>query len=179
MVQRYFGDGSKFGVRIHYSIEKELLGSAGAIKKFEPSLDEIFYYIYGDIFSLMDYGNMEKAYFAKSDPIGMQRMKKTDDHGDADIAELDAEGRLIAVHPKPHTERYPNAYRMGGSFILNKAILAYIPEDAALEMGKQLIPAVMNDGKNFYAYESDDYSKAIDTMEKWEEVEEYIKTWQK
>jgi len=36
VVMNYFGDGSKFGVKMHYFVEQSPMGSAGAIKKFEP-----------------------------------------------------------------------------------------------------------------------------------------------
>lgn len=175
VVMNYFGDGSKFGVKMHYFVEKEPLGSAGAMKKFEKQLDPLFYYIYGDTFSLMDYSKMAAAYATKTDPIGMQRMKRTDDYADADVAELDAEGKYVKIHKKPHTEKYPNAYRMRGSFIFDKKILSYIPNDTAFDLGKQLLPAALADHKNFYSYESDDYSKGIDTVEKWKEVEDHLK----
>ncbi len=175
VVMDYFGNGSKFGVKINYFIEKEPLGIAGGIKKFEKQLEKEFYYIYGDTFSLMDYSKMSEEYARKDNPIGMQRMKKTDDYADADVAELDANEKFIAIHAKPHTEKYPNAYRMRGSFILDKKILSYIPEDTAFELGKQLLPKVVTAGENFYSYECDDYSKGIDTMEKWKEVEEYLR----
>lgn len=175
VVMDYFGDGSKFGVKINYFVEKEPLGSAGGIKMFEQKLDKLFYYIYGDTFSLMDYSKMADAYATKKDPIGMQRMKKTDDYADADVAELDADGRFVKIHGKPHIEKYPNAYRMRGSFILDKKILSYIPANTAFDLGKHLLPKAVEAGENFYSYECDDYSKGIDTVEKWQEVEEHIK----
>jgi len=175
VVMNYFGDGSKFGVKMNYFVEKEPLGSAGGIKKFESQLDPLFYYIYGDTFSLMDYGKMAEAYAQKKDPIGMQRMKKTDDYADADVAELDATGRFVKIHNEPHTEQYPNAYRMRGAFILDKKVLDYIPDGVPFELGKQLLPKLVDAGENFYSYECDDYSKGIDTVEKWKEVEEYLK----
>ncbi len=174
VVTDYFGDGSKFGVKIRYFVEREPLGSAGALKQFEGNLGKLFYFIYGDVFSLMDYGKMEAAYRTKEDPIGMQRMKKTGDYADADVAEIDAAGRFVAIHAKPHDHWYPNAYRMRGSFILDKKALAYIPENTPFDLGKQLLPKIVAEGKNFYSYECDDYSKGIDTMEKLKEVEGYL-----
>src|SRR6266478_244793 len=48
-ITSYFGDGSKFGVRITYSPEPELLGTAGAVKKMERDLLEgTFLVFYGD-----------------------------------------------------------------------------------------------------------------------------------
>ena len=35
-IERHFGDGSKYGVNIKYSVENELLGTAGALRKLKP-----------------------------------------------------------------------------------------------------------------------------------------------
>ena len=173
----YFGDGSKFGITTHYFVEPEPLGSAGGIKKFEKDLDASFYYIYGDTFSLMDYGAMAKAYATKRNPIGMQRVKKTQDYADADVAELDAHGKFVAIHGKPHEVKYPfDVYRLRGSFILDKKILDYIPVAGEWDFGKKLLPELVQRGENFYGYECNDYSKGIDTPDKWHEVEEYVKS---
>ena len=174
VVMGYFGDGSRFGVTINYFIEKEPLGEAGAIKKFEPQLDQLFYYIYGDMLTLVDYSKMAAAYMAKRNPIGMERVARTDSYADADVAELDADGRFIAMHAKPHAQAYPNAYRTRGSFILDKKILSYIPDDKPFTVNKQLIPAAVAAGENFYAYECDDYSKAFDDADKLKEIEDYL-----
>jgi|SRR3989344_1329161 len=175
VIMDHFGDGSSRGIHIEYMIENTPLGSAGGIKLFEKKLDERFFYIYGDTFSLMDYSAMAQEYAKKRDPIGMQRMKKIDDYADADVAELDESGRFVAIHAKPHASKYPNAYRMRGSFILEKVICAFIP-DGPSDLAKQVLPAALAAGKNFYGYECDDYSKGIDTVEKLKEVEDYLRT---
>ena len=54
VITDYFGDGSRYGVRIEYSYEPELLGTAGAAKKLAAFLDESFYVIYGDVFNNVD-----------------------------------------------------------------------------------------------------------------------------
>jgi NDP-sugar pyrophosphorylase family protein len=178
VIKNHFGDGSKFGVKISYTFEPTILGTAGGAKGFslgKDLLDDTFYLIYGDTFSLVDYTKMAEAFAKFPDAIGMQRMKKTDDYADADVAEVDERGKFIAIHAKPHTEKYANAYRMRGAFILKKEILSYVPEGVAYEIGKHLLPDVVKRGKAFYSYECDDYSKGIDTEEKWREVETYLK----
>ncbi|TSC82986.1 MAG: nucleotidyltransferase [Parcubacteria group bacterium Gr01-1014_19] len=174
-IKNYFGDGSKLGVKINYFLEKNILGTAGGIKSFENQLDDVFFLIYGDMISLVDYSRMTNDFFGKSDAIGMQRMQKTDNYADADVAELADDGSYLKIHPKPHTEHYSNAYRMKGIFILKKDILNHIPPDTFYELGKNLLPEVVSKGKKFYSYECDDYSKGIDTEDKWREVEEYLK----
>ena len=106
----------------------------------------------------------------------MQTMALAKDYADADVAELDETGRVLAVHPKPHNSIHKNAYRMRGVFILRRNILAEVPVGKYYEIGKDLIPAVVARGGSFFGYESNDYSKGIDTHEKWKEVEEYMRS---
>lgn len=176
VVKEHFGDGSQLGVKIHYFIEEQPLGEAGALKRFESQLDPLFYFIYGDMLTLMNYTKMAAAYAEKKDALGMERVAKTDSYAHADVAELDAEGRFVAMHVKPHAATYPNAYRARGSFILDKRALAYIPANTQFTLNKQLVPALIAAGGNFYAYESPsgDYSKAFDDKEKLAEVEAYL-----
>jgi NDP-sugar pyrophosphorylase family protein len=176
VLPKYLGDGSRLGVRIHYHFEPQLLGTAGGIKNFENQLDSEFFLIYGDVFSHFDYVAMEKAWRQKSAALGMQSMSPMTDYADADVAELDSEERVIAVHPKPHISTYPNAYRMRGVFILKREILAGIPFGTYSEIGKHLLPEVVKSAGRFYGYASRDYSKGIDTLAKWKEVEAYIFT---
>jgi NDP-sugar pyrophosphorylase family protein len=176
VLRSYLGDGSRLGVRIHYHFEPQLLGTAGGIKSFEDQLDEEFFLIYGDIFSNVDYGAMEDDWRQKPKAMGMQTMTLTTDYADADVAELDREGRVLAVHPKPHTSDYANAYRMRGAFILRRKLLAEVPAAQYFEIGKHLIPAVIAKGGSFYGYAHCDYSRGIDTFEKWKEVEDYMRS---
>ena len=53
----FFGDGHRFGVKITYSPEPELLGTAGGVKKMEAALrDGPFMVIYGDNLIRMELG---------------------------------------------------------------------------------------------------------------------------
>ncbi|RJP44074.1 nucleotidyltransferase family protein [Candidatus Parcubacteria bacterium] len=176
VIKNHFGDGSKWGVKIHYSFEPAILGTAGGVKQFEGKLNNEFFLIYGDTFSLVDYSKMVETWEKKpDDAIGMQRMKKTDDYADADVAEVGGDGLFLKIHAKPHVEKYANAYRMRGVFILKKKILSYVPPGTPYEIGKQLLPDIVKRGEKFYSYECGDYSKGIDTLEKWKEVEEHLK----
>lgn len=181
-IKNHFGDGEKFGAKIAYNFEPVILGTAGGVKQFEPLLDDEFFLIYGDTFSLIDYSKMREAWERlPADKIGLQSMAKTENYADADVAELDPSGKFIKIHPKPHTQKYANANRMRGVFILKKRILSFVPPSVSYEIGKNLLPDIVNrlpaqaGGEAFYGYECDDYSRGIDTLEKWKEVEEYLR----
>jgi mannose-1-phosphate guanylyltransferase len=174
VLRNHLGDGSRLGVRIEYHFEPELLGTAGGAKSFNDQLDEEFFLLYGDIFSRINYRAMELAFRQKINALGIQTMIETAEYADADVAELDADDCVVAVHPKPHTAQYSNAYRMRGVFILRRDILSEVPADKYFEIGRDLLPAVVAKGRTFYGYNCDGYSKGIDTLAKWKEVESYL-----
>ncbi len=56
MIQREFGDGRAFGVRLDYSFDgAKLLGTGGAIKRALPLLGGEFFVLYGDSYLPADY----------------------------------------------------------------------------------------------------------------------------
>jgi NDP-sugar pyrophosphorylase family protein len=171
---RHVGDGSQWGARVAYHYEPQILGTAGGLKSFEEQLEDEFFVIYGDIFSRVNYSVMESEWRERNNGIGMQRVRMAQNNVDADVVELDALCRVVAVHPKPHSQVYRNAYRMAGVFIMRREILSATPKDTYSEIGKDMIPTILKMGRNFFGYLCDDYSKGIDTLEKQTEVESYL-----
>jgi len=57
-IDKYFGDGKKFGVKISYITEDKPLGTAGAIKNAEELLSDTFLVFNADILSDIDIANM-------------------------------------------------------------------------------------------------------------------------
>jgi mannose-1-phosphate guanylyltransferase/phosphomannomutase len=54
VIEKYFGDGKKFGVKISYFKERIPLGTTGGIKELERTLKKDFIVIYGDVMLDMD-----------------------------------------------------------------------------------------------------------------------------
>ena len=174
VIRAYCGDGSRFGVRIQYNEEPIICGTAGALLPFADQLQESFFLVYGDTFSLVDYTRMAAAFAAHPDAVALQRMAQTQNIADADVAEVAADGRLTAIHPKPHLRPLPNAHRMRGIFLFTRAVINAIPTNRASDIGKDLLPELLRRGAPVYAYTCSDYSKGIDTKEKWDEVETWL-----
>lgn len=70
-ISDYFGDGSKFGISIEYSVETEPLGTAGALKNAETMLENEFLLLNGDTFSDIDYDEFVKFSRNRDDTCGM------------------------------------------------------------------------------------------------------------
>ncbi len=177
-ITSYFGDGSKWGVKIHYVLEEpEIRGTAGGVKNFDGQLDENFFVIYGDVFNKIDYEDMARAFFAKPDAVAMEVVGDNDHPQDSDLVEIDEQMKFLKIHPKPHAtlpERY-KAMR-AAAFIFSREILKFIPSKTYYEIDHQLLPDLLVRGYTIYGYECSEFIKDIGTRERYHAVEAYLKT---
>ncbi len=67
-IEKFFGDGSQYGVKLIISKEKEPLGTAGPVRLVEQYLDEPFLVMNGDILTKLDFGTC-MIYRAKSSQL--------------------------------------------------------------------------------------------------------------
>ncbi len=174
----YFGDGSKFGVKINYALEEpEILGTAGGVKNFERALTNNFFVIYGDTFYQINYERLADFYLSHKDAVGIGTVRKTDHPWDSDLAVVDGGGRVVEFHIKPHKELPKNYFGMSAPYIFSKKILDYIPAGKYYEIDHDLMPDILRHGYNYCAYRlgGDEFRKDIGTMERYKQVEDYIK----
>jgi len=52
-IEKHFGDGSKFGVKIEYAISGKPLATAGQLKTAQKFIDDTFVCVYGDSFLIL------------------------------------------------------------------------------------------------------------------------------
>ncbi len=72
MIQRDFGDGASFGVKLDYSFDgPKLLGTGGAIKRALPLLGEEFFVLYGDSYLPIEYGPVAEFFQRSGKPALM------------------------------------------------------------------------------------------------------------
>jgi len=70
MIQREFGDGEKFGVKLDYSFDgPKLLGTGGALKRALPLLGMEFFVLYGDSYLPVEYRPVAE-FFRRSGRLG-------------------------------------------------------------------------------------------------------------
>ena len=62
VIEEHFGSGSRFGVRIEYSIETEPLGTGGAIREARELLGDRFLLTFGDVLRSFDYGRFSREH---------------------------------------------------------------------------------------------------------------------
>src|SRR3989338_10885861 len=101
VIQRYFGNGKKYGIKIEYALEKTLLGTAGALHNFKSKLKNDFFVLYGDVFMKIDLTNIIEFHKRKGSlfTIVVHKAKHT---LDSDLVEMDKEGKIINWIKLPH-----------------------------------------------------------------------------
>ncbi|MDQ3282440.1 MAG: sugar phosphate nucleotidyltransferase, partial [Acidobacteriota bacterium] len=57
VIESHFGDGSRFGIRVHYSRETEPLGTGGALREARHLLRDRFILTFGDVLRQYDYAS--------------------------------------------------------------------------------------------------------------------------
>lgn len=175
-ITEYFGDGSKWGVKITYVKEEpEIRGTAGGMKNFEGMLRGDFFLIYGDMFSRLDYGEMADAFAARPGHVGMLLIGESSHPGDSDLVLVDEQLNFKKLYLKPHGEVSETKLTFLAAYVFNKRVMEFIPAGKYYEIDHQLIPDLLAKGEKFSGYISNDYILDIGTPERYKEVEEYLK----
>jgi mannose-1-phosphate guanylyltransferase len=174
VITDYFGDGSKFGVKIQYSREEELLESAGAIKKIEPMIDsDDFILIYGDILNTADIYPLIDMH-RKHGGIGVVLVKRSKNPLKGDIFEIDlASGEVLHVHARPHEIGTPasNMFTNAALYVWSRRVLEYIPSGKKVHLDKETIPLIHQKGEKLFAYPIDEQRDIVIDIGKEENLQ--------
>lgn len=153
MVEDYFQDGSKQGVRIQYSYEEEPLGTAGAIKNAAEKLtDESFFVLNADTFYKMDYSRLIESNL-ENDAIMTLVLREVEDISRYGKATL-TDGILTGFNEKS-ADAEPGTIN-GGVYLIRKKMLDYIPE-GKVSLENEVIPRLLNGGITISGIVNDGY----------------------
>ena len=120
-----FGDGSKFGVHIRYSIENKPLGTAGALKHAASMLGNTFFVMYGDSYLFLDFPQV-MSYFLSQNKLGLVTV--FNNHNLYDRSNIVINGNMITKYSKVEKSK-DMVYIDYGASILKKEALQLIPEN--------------------------------------------------
>lgn len=176
LIEKHFGDGSKWGVRIRYVTEREPLGTAGAVLAGSELLAERFVVLYGDTMVNVDLARLWRAHeSAKADATLL--LHPNDHPLDSDLVEVDANSRVLAFHNRPHPEgRWFQNLVNAGLYVLEKEPLlknsAAIANHASriTDFGKDIFPAMVRGGAMLLGYNSPEFIKDIGTPARYDRV---------
>lgn len=126
LVREYYGDGSKFGVRITYvyqGLPKGIAHAVGLCKDFVGN-DKFVVYL-GD--NMLQNGIKEFiADFINNDYDAMVLLKEVEDPTSFGVAEFDKDGRLVRLVEKPKVP--PSKYALVGVYFLGPEVFKMIEQ---------------------------------------------------
>ncbi|BCX05783.1 MAG: hypothetical protein KatS3mg053_3721 [Candidatus Roseilinea sp.] len=174
VIVQHFGDGSTFGVQIHYSHEPRILGTAGAARKIRPWVDERpLIVVYGDVLTdldlhaLLDY----HAQMSERDPVTAVTMSlyHVPNPTEVGLVGMDDTGRVNRFLEKPKPSEVFTDLANAGVLVLQPDALELIPEDTFCDFGMHIFPMLLQAGLSIYGWviPEDTYLLDIGSPEKY------------
>lgn len=170
VVTNYFGRGAKWGVRISYSAEEKLLGTAGAVKKLESHFSNSFLVVYGDNLSNCNITQLIN-FHRERDGIGAIAVFEIENPTSSGIVKLNKEQRILKFLEKPTKKQIFSKLVNAGIYILEPRIFRYIPKGKVYDFGKDLFPRLLAEGEHLYGYIMTEYLLGIDTIEAYKRAQ--------
>lgn len=147
-IEKEFGDGRRWEVKIEYSKEPSALGTGGAVKFAEPLLRDAssFLVMNGDSFMEMDFPQLIAFHRQRGGVAAMAtvRMKNEKRYGTVQSA---ADGRVIGFSEKGGAA---SGFVNAGVYVFDHRILQHIPEGPS-SLERDIFPKILDHG--LYALE--------------------------
>lgn len=177
-ITSHFGDGRKFGVHIVYSDEtKQLLETAGALKKAEPLLDDQFLFIYGDHLFFFDFKPLIKEHSSrKTLATIVLKMSEYPEHGEIGVFEPMTQ-KITRWHTRPHDITTLDGARKANSglYALSKKIIDGIPVNIPMKFDGEVIPRLLAEGNSLFAFPTDEAILDIGSPKKYQKAKKYYR----
>jgi NDP-sugar pyrophosphorylase family protein len=135
-IKDFFGDGSKYGVRISYSQEQIPLGTAGALRLAGPKLHDNFLVLNGDTFLPMSYDRAVEHFFDLR-PLGLLVARRGADADAEPNLAVSTDMRVVDLGGMDLS--HVNA----GAMIFSDRILELIPEGQTYSLDHDLFPQLI------------------------------------
>jgi dTDP-glucose pyrophosphorylase len=170
MIEKYFGNGNRWGIDISYLREDEQMGTAGGLSLMPSNINEPFLVMNGDLLTKINFNqllNFHLEHQAKATvcvrdyeiqvPYGVIRVDKH---------------RMLSIEEKPVHQFFVNA----GIYVLDPAVLTMIPPNTYFDM-PTLLEKLIADGNETAVFPIREYWLDIGRIEDFQraqlEVNEY------
>ena len=158
----YFGDGSKWGIKIKYAVEKEPLGTGGAIRNAAQLLDtnESVVILNGDVLSSHNLTEQIRQHEAHGADVTLH-LTEVEDARAFGCVPTDSDGRVTAFLEKmenPVTNQI-NA----GCYVFNPRIISTIPLDTVVSVERETFPQLVESGAKVFGFVENAYWLDIGT----------------
>ncbi len=130
---------------VDFSIEKEPLGTGGALKNALELLDEHFFVLNGDILAEINLVEMGKEHLSK-DVLATIALAKVDDVSSFGVVAMDESGLIFGFVEKPKPSEAPSNLVNAGIYAMEKSSIELLPDGFSM-VEKDLFPKLAQQKK--------------------------------
>lgn len=164
----YFGDGSKWGMQLEYAVEKEPLGTGGAIRnaaelvslKEAITINEEFVIFNGDVLSHHNIA-AQLEFHRKNSADATLHLINVEDARTFGCVPTNKDGRVTAFLEKMENP-ITNAIN-AGCYIFSPSVIADIPLDKVVSVERETFPNLVGSGRPVFGYTEQSYWLDIGT----------------
>ncbi|HXB96932.1 MAG TPA: NDP-sugar synthase, partial [bacterium] len=166
-IRSFFGDGSKFGIKMAYVGAEGDLGTAGSVKLGESEIGrQPFMVISADILTDFDLSAAIKFHQERK-ALATLILTRVDNPLQFGVVITDKEGRITRFLEKPSWGEVFSDTINTGIYILEPEVLDLIPEGRDFDFSKDLFPLILGKGLPLYGYIAQGYWKDIGTLSEY------------
>ena len=163
----YFGDGSKFGVKLVCVTESTPLGTCGAVKNVEKYLgNEAFMVFNGDVLTTINLKNMISFHKSKNADITIS-LAPVEDPSAYGLVPLDNDSRVKEFLEKPSIDEITTNLINAGTYIIEPHILGHVPAGENYSFERELFPKILKLGYKIFGFVTNDYWLDVGTPDKY------------
>jgi mannose-1-phosphate guanylyltransferase len=164
----YFGDGSKWGMELKYAVEKEPLGTGGAIRNAAKLVDlesaraanEEFVIFNGDVLSQHSIASQLEFHRKNRADVTLHLIEVADARAFGCVP-TDSHGRVTAFLEK--MDKPVTNFINAGCYIFSPSVIADIPLDKVVSVERETFPNLVNSGRPVFGYSEQSYWLDIGT----------------
>ena len=156
-IEAYFGTGRRWGVNLRYLLHRQLLGTAGMLKRALPYLHDTFIFLPAN--AIIDLDIEDALDFHRRNKSALTVILHTPPDGSADTrVSLDETGHVL-LSGQPDS-----ALVSTGAYIIEPSALPYIPSTATPEVENDLVAALLKAQLPVMGYRMKDYWNGLETL---------------
>lgn len=159
------GSGKKWDVTLHFVHVDSSLGPAGVLTTLQNTISDDFLLFYGDV--MVNFDVQRLIEFHKSKRALLTLVTHPNLHPqDSDLLDTDQNDKVIKWYPKPHPRgQYRNLVN-AGVYALSPAIFSYLPRFEYSDLGRDLLPILIEQKNQVYSYLSCEYFHDMGTPDR-------------
>lgn len=171
LIRLYLGSGDKWKIKIKYSYEEKLLGTAGGVKLKENFFKNTFIVCSGDGLTDINFDKLIE-FHKKSKAVATVCLKPIDARLEYGVVELDYKTNLIKkFYEKPSWGDIFSNLVNTGIYVFEPVIFKYIPKNKFYDFGQNLLPKLIRKSIPVYGYIMKEYWCDVGNLQEYRKAQ--------